>query len=154
AFTATAPGPACCRAAAVALHLRRAVLGGPAVGQLGGPVLHFPWAQRRGGGWRAAGLLLRAGRGGSGEFRQALRLGDRCDLLRGYRLDRDVEQEADGLFFEALQHPGEHVKAFTLVLDQRVALRHRAQADALFEVVHLVEVLTPFPVDDVQRTLR
>src|ERR1700722_4505561 len=154
ALTATAPGPACRRAAAVALHLRRAVLSGPAIGQRGCVVVNSLGTQRRcrftsGGG--AAPPLLRAGRGGGGELRQALRLGDRSDLLRRYRLDRDVEQEADGLFFEAVQHPGEHVETLTLVLDQRVALRHRAQADALLEVVHLVEVLTPFAVDDVQQ---
>ena len=65
AFTATAAGPACCRATAVALHLRRAVLGGPAVGQLGRPVVNSLGAQRRcrftsrGGGLSASGLLLR-----------------------------------------------------------------------------------------------
>src|ERR1700730_8971642 len=154
AFTTAAPGPAGCRAAAVALHLRRAVLGGTAVGQRGRIVVNSLGAQRRcrftsrGG---AAGLLLRTGRGGGGELRQALRLGDRSDLLRRYRLDRDVEQEADGLFFEAVQHPGEHVEALTLVLDQRVALCHRAQDDALLEGLHLVEVLTPLAVDDVQQ---
>src|SRR5271169_2537986 len=75
AFTASAPGPAGRRAAAVALHLRRAVLGGPGIGQLGRLVVNSLRAQRRcrftscGG---AAGLLLRAGRGGGGELRQAL----------------------------------------------------------------------------------
>src|ERR1700744_1207772 len=147
AFTARAAGPAGCRAATVSLHLRRAVLGRPGVGQLGRFVINSLGAQSRcwftggSGGLRAGGLLLRAGRGGGGELRQAVRLGDRSALLGAHRFDPDVEQEADGLLFEALQHPDEHVEAFALVLDQRIALRHRAQADALLEVVHLVEVL-------------
>ena len=41
----------------------------------------------------------------------------------------------------------EHVEALALVLDQRVALGVRPQADALLEVVHLVEVLAPLAVD-------
>ena len=60
----------------------------------------------------------------------------------------DVEQEADRLFFQCVEHAGEHVIALTLVLHQRVALRHRPQTDALLEVVHLVEVLAPLAVED------
>ncbi len=79
-----------------------------------------------------------------------LRLFDRdlLDLLLD--LDLQVEQVADGLLLDAVHHRGEHVEALTLVLDQRVLLRHRAQADALLEVVHLVEVLTPLAVEDRQ----
>ena len=44
-------------------------------------------------------------------------------------------------------HVLEQREALALVLDQRVALRHRAQADAVLEVVHLVEVVAPAAVD-------
>ena len=41
----------------------------------------------------------------------------------------------------------EHVEALALVLHQRVALGVRPQADALAQVVHLVEVLAPLAVE-------
>jgi hypothetical protein len=62
-------------------------------------------------------------------------------------LDLEVEQEADRLLLDAVHHRGEHVEALALVLDQRVALGHRPQADALLQVVHLVEVLAPLAVE-------
>ncbi len=65
--------------------------------------------------------------------------------------DLEVEQEADDLLLERLEHAVEHVEALALVLDQRVALGHGAQADALLEVVHLVEVLAPLAVQDRQQ---
>ncbi len=70
-------------------------------------------------------------------------------LLRG--LDLEVEQESDRFLLQALEHCGEHVEALALVLDERIALRHGAQADALLEVVHLVEVLAPLAVEDRQQ---
>ncbi len=57
------------------------------------------------------------------------------------------EDLLDGLLADALHHGLEHLGALVLVLDERVALAHRTQADALLEVVHLVEVLAPEPVD-------
>ncbi len=66
------------------------------------------------------------------------------------RLDLDVEQEPDGLLLQRLQHRPEHVETLAAVLDQRVALRHRPQPDALLEVVHLVEVLAPLAVQDAE----
>ncbi len=62
-------------------------------------------------------------------------------------LDLQVEQVADGLLLDALHHGVEHVEALALVLHQRVLLGHRPQADALLEVVHLVEVLAPLAVE-------
>src|SRR5690606_42163217 len=74
-----------------------------------------------------------------------VRRGDRR-LARGARarlgdLDLEVEQVPDRLLLDGLGHRLEELVALALVLDQRVALRHRAQPDALLEVVHLVEVL-------------
>src|ERR1700744_5757795 len=63
ACPARAAGPAGCRAATVSLHLRRAVLGRPAVGPLGRFVINSLGAQPRcrftscGGSWSAGGLL-------------------------------------------------------------------------------------------------
>ena len=61
-------------------------------------------------------------------------------------LDVDVEQVADRLLLDRLLHRLEELEALALVLDERVALGHRAQADALLQVVHLVEVLAPLAV--------
>ncbi len=65
-------------------------------------------------------------------------------------LDLQVEQVADGLLLDAVLHGVEHVEALALVLDQRVLLGHRPQADALLQVVHLVQVLAPLAVEDRQ----
>jgi hypothetical protein len=46
------------------------------------------------------------------------------------------------------------VVALALVLHQRVALRDRPQADAVAQVVHLVQVLAPHPVDTLRITRR
>ena len=45
-------------------------------------------------------------------------------------------------------HLSEHVKAFSLPFGERVFLTHRSQVDALFEVVHIVEVVTPTLIYD------
>ena len=55
------------------------------------------------------------------------------------RLHLDVEQERDGLLAHAVHHRREHVAAPARY--PRVVAGHRPQADALLEVVHLVEVL-------------
>ena len=70
--------------------------------------------------------------------------------LRGC-LHLDVEQEADRLLLEPVEHADEHVVALALVLHQRIALRHGPQADALLEVVHLVEMLAPFAVQHIEQ---
>jgi hypothetical protein len=57
-----------------------------------------------------------------------------------------VEEEADRLLLDPVHHRFEQLEALALVLHERVALGHRAQADALLEVVHLVEVLAPLAV--------
>src|SRR5438093_2611646 len=55
---------------------------------------------------------------------------------------------ADELLLDSVLHVLEHLKGFPLVLDQRIALPVRPQPDALLEIVHLVEVLSPGVVDD------
>ena len=68
-------------------------------------------------------------------------------LDRGLDLHLKVEQVADGLLLDGLVHGLEQQEPLALVLDQRVALGHRAQADALLQVVHLVQVLAPLAVE-------
>src|SRR6185437_10678256 len=97
------------------------------------------------------GLLRRAARRNTGKGTAEPELRSRADLFDDrvlLDLELQVEQVADRLFLDAVHHGVEHVVALPLVLDQRVALRHRAQADALAEVVHLVQVLAPLAVKD------
>ena len=49
----------------------------------------------------------------------------------GDLLDVDVEQQLDGLLLNGLDHGVVHLVAFALVFDQRVALAHATQADAV-----------------------
>ena len=44
----------------------------------------------------------------------------------------------------------EHDVALVAVLDERVLLGHAAQVDALAQVVHVLEVLAPADVDDLE----
>src|SRR6185295_7268297 len=83
---------------------------------------------------RVAGLAETARR----DSRLAVRAGD---------LDLEVEEEADRLLADRTHHVLIQREALALVLDQRVALSHRAKSDAVFQVVHLVEVVTPAPID-------
>src|SRR5262249_57488178 len=58
-------------------------------------------------------------------------------------LELQVEEVADRLLLDAVHHRVEHVVALPLVLDQRVALRHRAPADAPAGGIHLVQGRAP-----------
>src|SRR6185437_10608323 len=99
------------------------------------------------------GLLRRAARRNTGKGAAEPELRSRADLFDDrvlLDLELQVEEVPDRLFLNAVHHGVEHVVALPLVLDQRVALRHRPQADALAEVVHLVQVLAPLAVEDRQ----
>ena len=63
-------------------------------------------------------------------------------------LEVHVEEQLHGLLLDGVDHGVVHLVALALVLDQGVALTHAAQADAILEVVHLVEVLAPLAVQD------
>ena len=65
-------------------------------------------------------------------------------------LDLEVVEVADRLLLDLPHHRLEHLVALALVLDQRVALGHGAQADAVLEVVHLVQVVAPAAVEHLQ----
>src|SRR6266699_1717930 len=61
--------------------------------------------------------------------------------------DLEVRDVPDEVVLHARHHRREHVEALALPLGQRILLAHRAQVDALAQVVHLVEVLAPVLVD-------
>ena len=127
---------------------RRAVLRRADVGQRRDSSSSMPLARRAVAAWRPLGPRPRPP-----EIGQPLRGGDRatagavCGTASTWTLNRKPTDSS----FSAVEHADEHVVALALVLDQRVALRHRPQADALLEVVHLVEVLAPLAVDDVEQ---
>src|SRR4051812_36721688 len=66
-------------------------------------------------------------------------------------LHLDVEDEARELLPDRLDQGGEHVEALVLVGDERVLLGEAAEVDALAQVVHVVEVLAPALVDDLEQ---
>ena len=59
----------------------------------------------------------------------------------------EVRHVRDEVVLDLAHHRLEHVEALALPLGERVPLAHRAEVDALAEVVHLVEVLAPVLVD-------
>src|SRR5688572_11295480 len=71
--------------------------------------------------------------------------------LRVLRRKLRVEERADDLFADLEAELLEHPVAFAAVLDERVLLRERAEVDALAQVVHVLEVLAPAAVDDLER---
>ena len=68
-------------------------------------------------------------------------------------VDLDVEDHPDELLPDRGHELLEHVVALVLVRDQGVDLGEAAQVDALAQVVHLVEVLAPAVVDDLEQDL-
>src|SRR5919199_3897072 len=66
-------------------------------------------------------------------------------------LDLDVEDVARELLPDRLDQGREHLEALVLVGDERVLLGEAAEVDALAEVVHVVEVLAPALVDDLEQ---
>src|SRR5687767_1318642 len=71
--------------------------------------------------------------------------------LRVLRRELRVEERADDLLADLEAELLEHPVAFAAVLDERVLLRERAEVDALAQVVHVLEVLAPAGVDDLER---
>ncbi|MPM11241.1 hypothetical protein SDC9_57580 [bioreactor metagenome] len=133
---------------------RAAVLVGRGVGQRCLVTLVETGGARRAGRGRAGGnRRARHGPpgGGADDDRIAPVIADDAHLGLVGHLHLQVEQVADHLLHEGVHHRGEHLGALPLVLDQRIALRHRAQADALAQVVHLVEVLAPLAVQHGQQ---
>src|SRR3954452_16600373 len=66
-------------------------------------------------------------------------------------LDLDAEDVAAELLPDRVDEPGEHLEALVLVGHERILLREAAQVDALAQVVHVVQVLAPALVDDLEQ---
>src|SRR5262249_42537205 len=66
-------------------------------------------------------------------------------------LDLDVEDEARELLPDRVDQAAEHLEAVVLVGDDRLDLGEPAQVDALAQVVHVVQVLAPALVDDLEQ---
>src|SRR5918995_462700 len=62
-----------------------------------------------------------------------------------------VEEGSDDLLADLKAELLEHAVPLAAVLDERVLLRERAQVNALTQVVHVLEVLAPAGVDDLER---
>ena len=90
-------------------------------------------------------MLVREPRGFGG-----LRLLQPLQLVRVLRLELCVEEVPDDLFADRRVQLLEHDVALGGVLDKRVLLGHRPQVDALAQVVHVLEVLAPAGVDDLE----
>ena len=68
-------------------------------------------------------------------------------------VDLHVHHVLHEVLRDALHHQAEHLVALALPLGERILLAHRPEVDALLEVVHLVEVLAPLRVDDLEHHL-
>src|SRR5204863_350745 len=66
------------------------------------------------------------------------------------RVELGVEEERDQLLADRGAQVLEQHGALVAVLDERILLRHAAQVDALAHVVHVLEVLAPAQVDDLE----
>ena len=61
-----------------------------------------------------------------------------------------MEQREDDLLADRLAQLLEEHVALAPILDERILLRERAQMDALTQVVHRLEVVSPALVDDLE----
>src|SRR5215211_4837131 len=80
-----------------------------------------------------------------------LRSGGLAAAVLALDLDLDVEDEAGELLPDRVDQAPEHLEAVVLVGDDRLDLREPAQMDALAQVVHVVQVLAPALVDDLEQ---
>ena len=66
------------------------------------------------------------------------------------RRELRVEEREHDLLADRLAQLLEHLVPLGRVLDERILLRHRPEVDALAEVIHVLEVLAPARVDDLE----
>src|SRR6266705_6909713 len=100
-----------------------------------------------------AGLF--AGRGGAFVgARESQRTTRPAFLTQGFRWllfdDLQIEERSDREGVDAVEHCLEHIKAFFLVLDQRILLTVTDQADALLQMIERQQVILPLRIDDVE----
>src|SRR4051794_26690243 len=101
----------------------------------------------RAGGARATGVLDLARAAGAGcgvVLRRAVAVG-------ALDLHLDVEDHAREVRPDGVHQVAEQLERLVLVGDERVDLGEPAQVDALAQVVHVVQVLAPALVDDLQQ---
>ena len=67
--------------------------------------------------------------------------------------DLNVEEHADGLILDSVDHLLEHFVAFALIGDERVLLPVAAKADALLQVIHIEEVVFPERIDGLEENI-
>jgi len=92
-----------------------------------------------------------ASSGGGGEQAGGRRVDGRRGAAAPRPGPRGLKRKPTTSILDAFQHLAEHVVALALVFHQGVALGVGPQADAFLQVVHLVEVLAPLAVDDLQQ---
>src|SRR5215469_7696978 len=76
----------------------------------------------------------------------------RGDSDGGFAASDDLHQVqiADGVFLKALHHVFEHVEGLALIFDQWIFLSVTSEADSLFEVIHIEQVVFPLLVEHAQ----
>ena len=58
-----------------------------------------------------------------------------------------MEQETHGFFFDVLRHLIEHLITVHFVLYQRISLTISCQTDTLTQLIHIINVIHPLPVN-------
>ena len=66
-------------------------------------------------------------------------------------LHTDMKQNSYRFFLDACRHGREHFIAAQLILYERISLRKRLQANTLTKLIHIVDMIHPLPVDDLQK---
>ena len=61
--------------------------------------------------------------------------------------DYRIEDYTQRFFVDGIQHRGEHLETFALILDERIFLSVSSQTNPLSEMVHIIEVIFPFLID-------
>ena len=75
----------------------------------------------------------------------------RCRLPFNLLLYADVEQNADCLLGDGSRHGLEHLVSIHLILNNRISLAVSLQADALTQLVHIIDMAHPLVVDHLQK---
>ena len=68
-----------------------------------------------------------------------------------FLLNTYMEQETDGILLDGLEHFVKHVVSCHLVLNLRVSLAVCLQADTLAELIHIIDMIHPLLVDNLQK---
>jgi hypothetical protein len=74
----------------------------------------------------------------------------RCHAASNGLLDLNLEviDKPGGVFLDLAHHGAKHGESFALVLHQRITLSHGAKTNAILQIVHLIEVVSPATIDN------